>query len=118
MSESPEEIKEYLAKVKRTIAESEAAVEQVRLRMRETDRMLEAQGLTREQVAHLSISQEQRRLVNQELKRRGLPELEEDEETPDVFGGYRPPGADVPDTQGDLDNRRERFGAMMRDFRL
>lgn len=118
MSESPEEIKEYLAKVKRTIAESEAMAETVRLRMRETDRLLAAQGLTREQVAHLAITQEQRRLVNQELKRRGLPELEDGEETPDVFGGYRPPGVDVPDTQGDLDNRRERFGAMMHDLRL
>lgn len=118
MSESQEDIKAYLAKVKRTIADSKAAMEAVHLRMQETDRMLEAQGLTREQVANLRISQEQRRLVNLELKRRGLPELEEDEEMPDVFGGYRPPSVDVPDTQGDLDNRRERFGAMMNGFRL
>ena len=39
------------------------------------------------------------------------------ETPPDVFGGYRPLEADVPDTQGDLDNRRKRFGVMMQGFR-
>ena len=37
----------YLARIRRTIEQSNRLVEQVGLRIRETDRMLEQQGLTR-----------------------------------------------------------------------
>lgn len=117
--EKDRDVKEYLAKIRRTIAESENAVSQAELRIAETDRLLAAQGLTREQALNLKLSAEQRRLVNEELKRRGLPELEEDEMT----GTPPPPYADTPswgtaDTQGDLDNRKRRFDAMMQQFRM
>ena len=63
-----EELDEYLAGIRKTIAESEAMVQQAELRMAETDRLLAAQGLTREQVMNFRITAEQRRLVNDELK--------------------------------------------------
>lgn len=113
-----EEIQEYLAKIRATISASENLISEAELRMRETDRLLEAQGLTREQALNFRISAEQRRLVNEELKRRGLPELEEDEATETAFGAPLPLGSELPDTQGDLDNRRRRFGNMMQEFRL
>ena len=114
----------YLARIRKTIAESEELVAQTELRMRETDRLLESQGLTREQVMGLRFTREQRLAVNEELKRRGLPPIEDDEEEaydPDApepvgipaaptFGGYDP--------QGDLENRQRKFGMMMKPFSL
>lgn len=117
MNDSKQEIDEYLAGIRKTIAESEAAIQQAELRFQETDRLLEAQGLTREQVLNLRISQEQRRLVNDELKRRGLPLLEDDEFN-DPVSPSPPLDLDLPDTQGDLENRRRRFGNMMQQYRL
>ena len=79
MLKEDRDVQAYLARIRRTIAESENLVSQAELRIAETDRMLESQGLTREQVLNLKLSGEQRRLVDEELKRRGLPGLEEDE---------------------------------------
>ena len=112
------EVEEYLASIRQTIAKSENLIAEAELRMAETDRFLEAQGLTREQVLNLKLTGEQRRLVDEELKRRGLPGLEEDEATgaPPVFGATPSWGAQ--DTQGDLDNRRRKFGAFMQQFRM
>ena len=45
-----EELDEYLAGIRKTIAEGEALVEAAQLRMAETDRFLATQGLSREQV--------------------------------------------------------------------
>ena len=112
-----EDLKEYLAKIRKTIEEGEALVQEAELRIAETDRFLDRQGLTREQVMNIRITEEQRRLVNEELKRRGLPELAEKEE----LKPFAPEGRvdfDLPDTQGDLDNRRRRFGNMMQEYRL
>ena len=44
------DVQAYLARIRKTIAESENLVSQAELRIAETDRMLESQGLTREQV--------------------------------------------------------------------
>ena len=57
----------YLARIRKTIADSERLVEAARLRIAETDRMLEKQGLTREQVMNFRFSPEQREAVNREL---------------------------------------------------
>ena len=112
------EVEEYLATIRQTIAKSENLVAEAQLRIAETDRFLEAQGLTREQVLNLKLSGEQRRLVDEELKRRGLPGLEDDEAlgTPPVYETTPTWGA--ADTQGDLDNRKRKFGAMMQQFRM
>lgn len=112
------EVEEYLASIRQTIAKSENLIAEAELRMAETDRFLEAQGLTREQVLSLKLSGEQRRLVDEELKRRGLPGLDEDEArgAPPVYAATPSWGAS--DTQGDLDNRKRKFGALMQQFRM
>lgn len=126
MPSKKDDLDEYLARIRKTIAESEALVAQTELRMRETDRLLESQGLTREQVLALRFSNEQKLAVNEELKRRGLPPI-------DDFGDDVPPpdaGADAPagvpaapnfaarDSQGDLENRQKKFGMMMKPFSI
>lgn len=119
---SREELDAYLARIRRTIAESENLVSQAELRMVETDRMLEQQGLTREQVMNFRFTQTQREAVNDELRRRGLEPLEwEDgsdmgQETPDAF---RASGPD-PDsaTDSELAERQRKFGMMMKPFQI
>ena len=66
----------YLARIRKTIEKSNRLVEEVGLRIRETDRMLEQQGLTREQVMAMHFSEAQIEAVSAELKRRGLDPLE------------------------------------------
>ena len=70
------DIQAYLAKIRKTVAESEAMAQQIDLRLQETDRLLAAQGLTREQVMGFQFTDEQRELVNEELARRGLGRLD------------------------------------------
>ena len=118
------ELAEYLAKIRKTVAESENAVMEARLRIEETDRLLAKQGLTREQVLSWHPTKEQRLVVNEELRRRGLPLLEEDDafEMPRVsevesiaqdsrFGA----GASV---ESEIDERQSKFNMFMREFRL
>lgn len=71
-----DEIQAYLAKIRKTVAESEAMAQKVDLRIQETDRLLASQGLTREQVLNLKFTDEQRELVNREFERRGLGRLD------------------------------------------
>ena len=85
------EVEEYLASIRQTIAKSENLIAEAQLRIAETDRFLEAQGLTREQVLSLKLSGEQRRLVDEELKRRGLPGLHAARHG---HGGLRPRAGD------------------------
>ena len=126
MNPPDKDLDEYLARIRKTIAESEALVAQTELRMRETDRLLESQGLTREQVLALRFSKEQKLMVNEELKRRGLPPLEDDGDdapTPDPdapapVGVPAAPAFAVRDSQGDLENRQKKFGMMMKPFSL
>ncbi len=123
----------YLARIRRTIAESNRLVEQAELRIRETDRALEAQGLTREQVMGVRLSDEQRVAVNRELARLGIdPRTVADAMAPDagagreVFASESPadarrgvvvslPSADAAD---DLARRRMKFGMMMKPFQI
>ena len=70
------ETEAYLARIRRTIEESNRLVDQVDLRIRETDRLLEQQGLTREQVMAMHFSDAQIEAANEELKRRGLDPIE------------------------------------------
>jgi len=121
--ERKEEIEAYLARIRKTIAESNALLEQADLRLQETDRFLASQGLTREQVLGFQVTSEQEDAVNAELKRCGLPPLEplDDElvvESARVdLRGPGGVGADPPD-DGDLESRKRKFGSMMQQFRL
>ena len=128
MAELKEDVQAYLARIRKTIADSKNMVAQAELRIVETDRMLERQGLTREQVMAMRFSDAQKRAVDAELKRRGLdplewwgeadaPEQEAENRMSDV--GSRLSNADVgmaPDAE--LENRQRKFGMMMKPFQL
>lgn len=121
-----EELEAYLRKIRKTISESNNLISQAELRMAETDRALEEQGLTREQVRNLHFSKEQLEAVNRELERLGFPPIEEEELPPArmtvreaIAGGHvAEANLDVSDTQGDVENRRRKFNAMMGNFRI
>lgn len=128
MTELEQETEAYLAKIRKTVAESKALMEQAELRLAETDRLLAQQGLTREQVRGFCFTEEQKAVVNEELKRRGMEQLDFSSasggrdlgavrEAPAVD---RPAGSalDACDSQGDVENRRRKFTAMMGAYRL
>ncbi|MBQ6472259.1 MAG: hypothetical protein IJJ33_09760 [Victivallales bacterium] len=114
----------YLAKIRRTVAESQALISQVELRRAETDRMLESQGLTRAQVESMQFTPEQVAAVNKELRRRGLPPLEDVESltapsrAEHLTGKAAEANFDPSDSREDLGNRRRKLNAMMNKFRL
>ncbi len=139
--ERDRKLREYLAGIRKTIAESESMLSQVELRMAETDRMLASQGMTREQVLSLQFSDEQLEAANRELERRGMPPVED----PWLEGrrsegrrsegqrseGRRSEGREIDGRQdfglstldqtaadGGADERRRKFGMMMKPFRL
>ena len=119
---SAKETEAYLARIRKTIEESNRLVEQVDLRIRETDRMLEQQGLTREQVMAMHFTDAQIEAANAELKRRGMDPLEKWEadtryETPGTSPESRPEPEDfVPDAE--LAERQRKFGMMMKPFQI
>ena len=124
-AKSREEVNAYLARIRKTIADSESLVSQAQLRIAETDRMLEKQGLTREQVLQMHFSEAQFEMVNAELKRRGLDPLEKwnmndhemPEEDPSIMGGASDSdGAGMSDME--LENRQRKFGMMMKPFQI
>lgn len=131
-----EDTEAYLAKIRKTISDSRSLVESARLRMAETDRMLEGQGLTREQVMEFSFTDEQKKAVNEELVRRGLKPIEDD--VADVRSEYgehslgsgnaeapfRPSASEASanftagDGDGSTENRKRKFNVMMQRFRM
>lgn len=123
MQDLDRKTEEYLARIRKTISESESLVSQAQLRMQETDRLLEAQGLTREQVMALRFTPDQKLAVNEELRRRGLPPMEDDASEPDFeiqrgAGIAAAPNFAIRDSQGDLENRQKKFGMMMKPFSI
>ena len=115
-----EDTKAYLARIRTTIEQSNRIVEQSALRIAETDRLLERQGLTREQVMAMHFSEAQIESVNAELKRRGLDPLERW-----ALAGEAPPAEtpppqpdEPPSTDAELENRQRKFGMMMKPFQL
>ena len=119
------EMDAYLAMVRKTIADSERLVSQAELRIAETDRLLAQQGLTREQVLGMRFSGAQLEAANEELARRGLAPLAETTES-DGWDANRE-AADAPLAHGvglpdpaddDPDRRQEKFGMMMKPFRI
>lgn len=117
-----EEVEEYLAKIRKTISESESAIQQAELRIAETDKMLEEQGLTREQVRAMKPTAEQIALVNEELERRGFGRLPEDEEADDFSElGKKSepnPSPEFVSNDAELENRKRKFTTMMQHYRL
>lgn len=112
----------YLARIRRTIEESNRLVEQVGLRIQETDRMLERQGLTREQVMAMRFSDAQIEAANAELERRGFDPLERWENDglsgPEEFAVGRQPSADATSSDSELAERQRKFGMMMKPFQI
>ena len=111
---SQAEVESYLAMIRKTIADSERLVSQAELRIAETDRLLAQQGLTREQVLAMDVSSSQI-----ELRRRGLPELDDGgwDSVADL-GGTPAAHAMQEGTADEVDARREKFGMMMKPFRI
>jgi len=116
------ETEAYLARIRKTIAESDRLVEQVGLRMRETDRMLEQQGLTREQVMAMHFSDAQIEAANAELKRRGMDPIERWERdgltAQEEFAVGRPPTDVEASADAELVERQRKFGMMMKPFQI
>ena len=126
MRDGEKDMEAYLARIRKTIADSKALVSQAQLRIAETDRMLERQGLTREQVMAMKFSDAQMEAVNAELKRRGLDPLEkwsmddmemrreEPQSRVDDPGERRDAGG----FDAELENRQRKFGMMMKPFQI
>ncbi len=121
------EMDAYLAMVRKTIADSERLVSQAELRIAETDRLLAQQGLTREQVLGMRFSDAQLAAANEELARRGLAPMAIDTDEKGSGWDANREAVDAPPTQGvglpdpaddDPDRRREKFGLMMKPFRI
>ncbi len=124
------ETEAYLKKIRQTIRDGKNLVAQAELGIAETDRLLEKEGLTREQLNSLTFTDEQLAAVNEELKRRGLPPLEDVKETTaegvrrqdnadkSLRGGGLPPAPDATERDGSVDNRKRKFGVMMQQFRM
>ena len=121
MPNDQKDMEAYLARIRKTIADSENLVAQAGLRIAETDRMLERQGLTREQVMAMRFSDAQIEAVNAELKRRGMDPLERWER-----GEERVTGDEIRVTSDgrretmdvELENRQRKFGMMMKPFQI
>ena len=118
------DVQAYLARIRKTIAESENLVSQAELRIAETDRMLESQGLTREQVLNFHFTQAQREAVNEELKRRGLDPLEKWESDAEMSQDELDSSyvSSLPSSDsasgGELAERQRKFGMMMKPFQI
>lgn len=109
----------YLARIRKTIADSERLVEAAKLRMAETDRFLAKQGLTREQVMGFQFTGEQREAVNRELAKMGLDPLEDMEPPPHDEAPSPAFSSPPPSAAGDeLAERQRKFGMMMKPFQL
>ena len=125
MSTEDKDVQAYLARIRKTIADSKNLVSQVELRIAETDRMLERQGLTREQVMAMQFSDAQMDAVNEELKRRGLDPLEKwtmnDRAVPDEEPSIKANASYAGETatsDAELENRQRKFGMMMKPFQI
>jgi len=119
-----EETEAYLAKIRKTIAESQRMVESVDLQLQETDRFLASQGVTREEFLQYKVSREDLLRVNEELRRQGLPPLEDDETAFDFnaaterLRGAADATAERGATGDELAERQKKFGTFMQEYRL
>ena len=129
------ETEAYLAKIRKTVSESKSLVESAKLRMVETDRMLESAGTTREEVMKFSFTDDQKEAVNAQLERMGFEKLDDDGDIRREYGerslgsgagdeNIRPAactaGANFSagDGDGTVENRKRKFNVMMQQFRM
>lgn len=127
------ETEAYLARIRNTIRASRELMESTRLRIAETDRLLERQGLTRETLAKIKITPEQQAVADAELKRMGfnepLPEvlsvppkealIEETKEDPQAsFAHQASANFTAGESEGSVENRKRKFNVMMQRFRM
>lgn len=120
-----DEIEELLARTRKTIAESQALVEQAELRIAETDRHLAEHGLTREQVMKMRFTREQKLAVNEELQRMGLPPIEDDDAAYDFDAAtdeFKSDTLQAPlpeaSSQDELEARQRKFSTFMQTYRI
>ena len=129
------ETEAYLAKIRRTVRESKSLVESAKLRMAETDRMLESTGTTREEVMKFSFIAAQKEAVNDQLERMGFEKLDDDGDIRSEYGerslgagaadeNIRPSACEAGanftagDGDGSVENRKRKFNVMMQQFRM
>lgn len=122
MTGEERDVQTYLARIRKTIADSKSLISQAELRMAETDRMLERQGLTREQVMNFHFTEAQREAANAELKRHGMEPIGWDDgygidrDAEDAYQVSSRPSEPAPDS--DLAERQRKFGMMMKPFQI
>lgn len=129
------ETEAYLAKIRKTVSESKSLVESAKLRMVETDRMLESAGTTREEVMKFSFTAAQKEAANAQLERMGFEKLDDDGDIRGEYGerslgpgaedeNMRPPACEAGanftagDGDGTVENRKRKFNVMMQQFRM
>lgn len=120
--EQQKSVAETLARARRTVAQSRELLNQAELRFQETDRFLAKQGLTREDVKRFRFTKEQRIRANEELRRLGLPPIEDDDSsfdssTAELRAASVPPPPGFAETDV-VENRRMKFGAFMQSYRI
>ena len=126
----------YLVKIRNTVKASRSLVESAKLRMVETDRMLESAGTTREEVMKFSFSASQKEAVNEELERMGFDRLDDNDGDVRREYGERSLGVGAADENvrsqacaaganfsagdgdGSVENRKRKFNVMMQQFRM
>lgn len=119
-----EELDQYLAKIRKTVSESEAVVEQVERRVAQTDELLSQYGITREQLRQINPTPEQVEEVNEELRRRGLDPIDYTLPSADEYpelGRAAEPNFESPEFasgEDELENRKRKFNTMMQNWRL
>ena len=129
------ETEAYLAKIRKTVSESRNLVESAKLRIAETDRLLESAGTTREEVMKFSFGDAQKEAVNEELERMGYERLDGIDNIRDEYGerslGCGAAGENVMPTaseaganftagdgDGSVENRKRKFNVLMQQFRM
>ena len=129
------ETEAYLAKIRKTVSESRNLVESAKLRLAETDRLLESAGTTREEVMKLSFGASQKEAVNEELERMGFERLDNGGDIRGEYGERTlgPGAADerampavseaganftAGDGDGSVENRKRKFNVLMQQFRM
>lgn len=128
MADNNKDLEAYLARIRKTISDSKDLVAQAELRIAETDRMLERQGLSREQVMQMQFSEAQIEAVNAELKRRGMDPLEKwtnadernlnDERLDDEIRSFNMQSSSSSSSDSELAERQRKFGMMMKPFQI
>lgn len=127
MADVDKDTKAYLARIRKTVEEGRNLVDQAKLRIAETDRLLESQGLTREQVMAMRFTEAQIDAANEELKRRGMDPLEkwwmdsaqdDSQSAEDLAAERRLPSVESNDTPDEVAYRQSKFGMMMKPFHI